>query len=99
MAKIKYKGKERELKIDNRSMMKFEMQGGSLADFESKPIASSIQLACACLDLNGDPLDHANHLPPLKELPIIMQQAIEESGFLDKPEEDESEQETKKDDG
>jgi len=65
-----------------------------LQEFETHPISSSIKLACACLNLIGDPLDHANHLPPLKELPEIMQKAIEESGFLD-----DSETKEKKADG
>ena len=97
MAKIKYKGKEKEIELDNRAMMKFELDGGAMSDFETHPIYASIRLACACLNLEGDPLDHANYLPPLKELPIVMQQAIEESGFIDK--EEESESERKKENG
>ena len=97
MATIKYKGKEKEIKIDNRAMMKFELDGGSMSDFETHPISASIRLACACLNLEGDPLDHANHLPPLKELPEVMQQAIQESGFLDV--EEGSEQDSKKGNG
>jgi hypothetical protein len=81
MATIKYKGKETEIKIDNRAMMKFEMNGGSLSDFESKPVSCAVTLACACLDLDGDPLDHANDLPPLTEIAESVKEAMEESGL------------------
>ena len=98
MAKIKYDGKLVSIKLDNRAMMKFELEGGSISDFESHPISASIRLACACLNLSGDPLEHANLLPPLKELPLVMQKVIAESGFLD-VEEEKDEEETKKANG
>tara|TARA_R100000773_G_scaffold18445_1_gene16696 strand:- start:9619 stop:9915 length:297 start_codon:yes stop_codon:yes gene_type:complete len=98
MAKIKYKGKDKEIKLDNRAMMKFELDGGSMAEFETHPISASIRLACACLNLEGDPLDHANHLPALKELPEVMQAVIKEAGFT-QGEEEESEDEVKKGNG
>jgi|TARA_R100000482_G_C5132509_1_gene153149 hypothetical protein len=88
MAKIKYKGKKVEAKIDNRAMMKFELNGGTIGQFETQPITASINLACACLGLEGDPLDHANDLPNLNELPAIMRDIIEESG-LNKTEDEE----------
>tara|TARA_B100002019_G_scaffold289988_2_gene306742 strand:+ start:313 stop:594 length:282 start_codon:yes stop_codon:yes gene_type:complete len=81
MAKILYKGEEREIKIDNKSMMRFEMNGGSLSDFESKPVSCAVNLACACLDLEGDPLDHANDLPPLSDIAEAVKSAMEESGL------------------
>lgn len=98
MAKIKYKGKQVEAKIDNRAMMKFELNGGSIGQFETQPITASINLACACLGLEGDPLEHANDLPPIKELPAIMKVIIDESG-LNKTEEDEGEVDEKKENG
>ena len=99
MAKIKYKGKEVEAKIDNRAMMKFELNGGTIAQFETQPISASINLACACLGLDGDPLDHANHLPPLNELPNVMKKIIDESGLLDSDNKQKEEEKTKKEDG
>lgn len=83
MAKINYKGEEKEIQINNRTMMKFEQMGGTLQDFEDKPVTSSIILACASLDLQGDPLDHANDLPSLNELSEIMKEALVESGYSD----------------
>lgn len=81
MATIKYKDEEKEITIDNRAIMSFEMMGGSLANFEAQPVTSSIMLACAALGLKGEPIEHANDLPPMKELPAIIQQAMNESGL------------------
>ena len=99
MAKIKYKGKEKEAKIDNRAMMKFELGGGTIAQFETQPISASIQLACACLNLDGDPLDHATALPPLSELPQIMKLIIDESGLLKDSDDKKEDIITKKENG
>lgn len=92
MAEITYKGKKVEVSVDNRTIMQFEMNGGNLSDFESKPISSSISLACACLGLSGDPLDHANDLLPMTELAEEIKVAMEESGL-------QGEQSEKKGDG
>tara|TARA_Y100000361_G_scaffold37821_1_gene32375 strand:- start:12011 stop:12289 length:279 start_codon:yes stop_codon:yes gene_type:complete len=81
MAKIKYKGEEKDIVVDNKAIMLFEINGGSIAEFDSKPIASSISLACACLGLKGDPLDHANDLPPMAELAESIKEAMAESGL------------------
>lgn len=81
MATITYKGKEKEIKIDNRAIMQFEMMGGNLASFEKQPVSSAIMLACAALGLKGDPLDHANHLPAMSLLPAVIQEAMKESGL------------------
>lgn len=83
MASVMYKGEEKELKIDNRALLAFEMNGGKFTDFDSSPIKASMLMACAALNLKGDPLDHANHLPPLSKLADVMKQALEESGFGD----------------
>lgn len=83
MASITHKGEAKEIKLDNRTLLSFEMMGGSFDQFESQPITASIKLACAALGLKGDPLDHANDLPSLNELSEIMKQAIDESGFGD----------------
>jgi len=82
MAKIKYKGEEKELKITNRAMMAFELSGGNIKDFETNPVSSAIKLACACLKLQGDPLDHADDLPPLVEISEAITQAMTESGYV-----------------
>ena len=81
MAKIKYKGEEKNIVVDNKAIMLFEINGGSIAEFDSKPIARSISLACACLGLKGDPLDHANDLPPMAELAESIKEAMAESGL------------------
>ena len=83
MAKLKYKGKETDIVIDNRTLLAFELAGGSFSDFDDKPISASIKLACCALKLEGDPLDHANDLPNLNTLSTVMRKAIEESGFGD----------------
>lgn len=81
MAKINYKGKEVEIKVNNRALMLFELNGGSMSDFETKPVSASITLACACLGLEGNPLDHANDLPSLNEMAGIIKEAMDESGI------------------
>lgn len=83
MAKIQHKGEEKEIKIDNRTLLAFEMRGGSFSSFESQPVLQSMLLACAALGLKGDPLDHANDLPALNELSEVMQEALAESGFVE----------------
>ena len=81
MATINYKGESKEIKINNRALMAFELAGGKLSEFEANPVSNSIKLACACLGLKGDPLDHANDLPPLTELSESITQAMNESGL------------------
>lgn len=81
MAKIIHKGEEKEIQIDNRTLLAFEQAGGSFSNFDEQPISSSIKLACAALGLEGNPLDHANDLPSLNKLSEIMRIALEESGF------------------
>lgn len=81
MAKITYKGEEREIKITNKSMMSFEMAGGKLSEFEENPVSNSIKLVCACLGLKGDPLNYADDFPPLVELSECIRQAMDESGM------------------
>jgi len=81
MAKITYKGEEKDIKVDNKAIMLFEINGGNISDFDSKPIASSISLACACLGLTGDPLEHANDLPPMAELAESIKEAMAGSGL------------------
>ena len=80
MANIRYKGKDVELKLSNKTMMKFEMNGGSFAKYEAEPVSQSVKLVCAALGLEGDPLDHADDLPPLAELAEVMKEALDESG-------------------
>lgn len=81
MAKVTYKGEERELKIDNRCLMNFEMAGGNLKDFESKPFSTTIILTCCALGLDNDFPEHANHLPSLEQLTESLKQAMQESGI------------------
>ena len=80
MATIRYKGKDVELKLSNRTLMKYEMNGGSFAKYEEEPVSQSVKLVCAALDLDGDPLDHADDLPPLTELAEVMKEALDDSG-------------------
>lgn len=81
MAKVLYKGEEKELKIDNRCLMNFEMAGGNLNDFQAKPFSTTIILTCCALGLDNDFAEHANHLPALNELTESLKQAMAESGF------------------
>ena len=81
MASITYKQEEVEVKITNKVLMKFELGGNSMSDFETKPVSASITLACCCLGLDGDPLDHADDLPPLNELAEQIRVIMEESGL------------------
>ena len=81
MATIKYKGEEKEVILDNKCLMKFEQAGGSFNEFETKPWSTSVTLMCSALGLEGNPADHANDLPPLKDLSDVLQQALDESGL------------------
>lgn len=83
MATIKYKGEEKEIAIDNRTLLAFEMKGGDFNQFNVEPVTAAITLACAALGLEGNILDHANDLPPLAELVEVMKDAMQESGFGD----------------
>ena len=79
---IVYKGAERILpKIGNRVLMRFEQQGGSLAKFEEQPLTTAVTLIACALGLPGDPLDHADDLPPFNELAAIVKDALELSGL------------------
>lgn len=79
---ILYKGEERILpKIGNKVLMRFERQGGSLAKFEEQPLTTAITLIACALGLPGDPLDHADDLPPFTELAGIVKNALETSGL------------------
>ena len=81
MATIKYKGKDKDIKITNRVMMAFEMSGGKLTEFETNPVTSAIKLACASLGLKGDPLDHADDFGSLAEISESIKDAMNESGL------------------
>jgi hypothetical protein len=81
MATIKYKGESKEIKITNRALMAFELAGGKLSDFENNPVSNSIKLACACLGIEGDALEHADDLPSLKEISDSISDALKESGL------------------
>ena len=81
MAKITYKGEQVDLKITNKTMMKFEMAGGSFSDFSSAPISQSIKFVCAALGLEGDPCDHADDFGKMTDISEAIKTALEESGF------------------
>lgn len=81
MAKIKYKGKDQDIKITNRVMMSFELSGGKLTEFETNPVTSAIKLACACLNLKGDPLEHADNFGSLADISNSIKDAMDESGL------------------
>lgn len=83
MAKITHKGKEVDLIITNKTMMKFEMGGGSFQDFEKAPISQSIQFVCSALGLEGDPIEHADDFGSLNEIAESIKDALGESGFSD----------------
>lgn len=85
MATITYKGEEREISINNRALMKYEMMGGSFSKFEVNPVSESVKLCCAALDLPGDPIDHANDLPSIQDLAEIMKDALSSSGYAGEP--------------
>lgn len=91
MAKIQYNGEEKDFTINNGVLMRFESLGGSLSLFKDQPVSQSIKLACASLELQGDPLDHANLLPPATKLAPLMKDALVESGFIEEDEEDSGE--------
>ena len=79
---ILYKGEERILpKIGNSVLMRFEQQGGRLAKFEEQPLTTAVTLIACALGLPGDPLDHADDLPPFTELAAIVKDALESSGL------------------
>lgn len=81
MAKIRYKGKEVELVLNNRAMMKYEQLGGSFQKYDEQPVTQSVKLCCAALGLDGNPEDHADDLPPLQKLAEVMQEALSEGGY------------------
>lgn len=74
---ITYKGELRELKIGNAAMMRFSRLGGSLDKLEADPVTQAITLACAALDLKGDPIDHADDFPPVFEMVEPIKTAVE----------------------
>jgi hypothetical protein len=81
MATIKYKGEDVSLKITNKTMMRFEISGGSFSDFSKSPISQSIKFVCSALDLKGDPIDHADDFGSMKEIADAIKDSLEESGF------------------
>jgi len=85
---ILYKGQERLLpKISNKVLMRFEREGGTLAKFEEQPLTTAVTLIACALGLPGDPLDHADDLPPFTDLAVIVKDALESSGLtaVDEP--------------
>ena len=74
---ITYKGERRELVIGNAAMMRFSRLGGSLEKLETDPVTQTITLACAALNLQGDPIDHADDFPPVFQLVEPIKQAVE----------------------
>ncbi|NBT33032.1 MAG: hypothetical protein EBT13_14320 [Rhodobacteraceae bacterium] len=74
---IQYKGEIRPLVIGNAAMMRFARLGGQLDQLERDPVTQAITLACAALDLPGDPIDHADHFPPVGHLADAIRQAVE----------------------
>lgn len=64
---ITYKGELRELVIGNAAFMRFQRMGGDLTKLEADPISQAVTLACAALNLSGDPLDHADDFPPVPQ--------------------------------
>ncbi len=74
---ITYKGTLHKLRIGNAAMMRFSRLGGDLAALESEPVEQAITLACAALDLPGDPIDHADDFPPVAQFADMIKKAIE----------------------
>ena len=70
MPTITYKGEARELPatLKNSALMRFEEAGGSFSAFSASPATQAVKLACAVLNLPGDPEQHADDLPALPEL-------------------------------
>ena len=70
MNTITYKGVPRDLPatLKNSHLMRYEALGGKLQQFAAQPATEAVLLACAVLDLKGDPLTHADDLPPLVDL-------------------------------
>lgn len=73
---IRYKGELRELVIGNGAFMRFRRMGGDLTQLEADPISQAITLACAALQLPGDPLDHADDFPPIPQWADQVMQAV-----------------------
>ena len=73
---IKYKSEDRELKITNSTMMRFSRLGGDIQKLEGDPVAQAITLACAALNLAGDPIDHADDFPPIGQLADAISSAM-----------------------
>ncbi len=67
---ITHKGEPRPLPdtLRNSHLMRYDRLGGKLKNFAEQPATESIILACALLDLKGDPAAHADDLPPVFEL-------------------------------
>jgi len=67
---ITYGGHPRQLpaRLTNSILMRYEEAGGSLSNLGKAPATEAVKLACAALDLTGDPATHADLLPPLPEL-------------------------------
>jgi hypothetical protein len=80
-ATIKHAGELKQLKFGNAALMRFERLGGDLSKFGEQPFTQAVSLVCAALALPGDPLDHADDLPPLTELIAVVKIALENSGL------------------
>lgn len=83
MTQIQYKGKAHQLNINNGTLLRFERAGGQFSKLQDQPISQMMLLLCAALQLDGDPVEHADHFPPLAELMPVLQTALEDSGFTD----------------
>lgn len=64
---ITHAGQLREMRIGNAAFIRFQRLGGDFQKLESDPVGQAITLACAALDLPGDPLDHADDFPPIPQ--------------------------------
>ena len=73
---ILHKGQPREIVIGNAAMMRFRRLGGSLEKLEANPIDEAVTLACAALDLPGDPIDHADDFPPVPKFAEALVEAV-----------------------
>lgn len=64
---ITYKNEPHELVIGNAAFMRFQRLGGDFKKLENEPVGQAVTLACAALNLPGDPIDHADHFPPITQ--------------------------------
>ena len=85
MATIRYRGEDRELRIGNAALMRYEQAGGDLQRLidGKAPVTEAVTLVCSALGLPGDPVDHADDLPPLTALVEAVKVALDEAGLTD----------------